>query len=177
MMTSPICQKSRRRAFTLLEMLLTVAVLAILVAVVVPRAGRSFGRLALRDAAETLATNVRFAQATAIARGSTMGVAFDTDAGTYRLEEWTGKGVQPVPGPMGEPFRLPAGVVFADIQLRAEDGTTKVDSLTFYPDGRGSSGEIKIVGAEGAFGVSVTRAVGRVLLSDLTEGANAGPKR
>ncbi len=177
-MTSLTCPRSRRRArqgvrraFTLLELLLTLAVMAALVGVAVPTSRRSFRRFASEDAALTLAANVRFAQARAITESAPVSLVLDLAGGRYHLA--TGlPGGGPVrlrlPGVAGADFTLPEGVSFGRVRLFAEDGVSRLRSLTFHPDGSGPLGTIRIAGPERAFEVELTRRLGEILLTEVS---------
>lgn len=71
--------------FTLLELILSVTILGILLALIAPPIGRSERRWAAYAAARTLATDVARARATAIRERATVRVVLDTLAGAYEV--------------------------------------------------------------------------------------------
>ena len=168
-MTSPTCCRSSGRGFTLLELLLALTILSILVAVSVPAARRSLRWLALKDAALTLAANIRYAQAEAISEGMAARISFDRPMGEYQLEfapDEAAPKFQRLPGPMGRTFRLPEDAAFTSLELFADDGVTKVGTLTFFADGRGGVGRIEITGSEGSFQIDLPGQLGQVVLTE-----------
>jgi len=168
-MTSPTCCRSSARGFTLLELLLALTILSILVTVSVPAARRSLRRLALKDAALTLAANMRFAQAAAVNEGMAARIIFDRPMGEYQLEFASDEAApkfQRLAGPMGRTFRLPEDAAFTNLELFADDGVTKAGTLTFFPDGRGGVGRIEITGSEGSFQIDLPGQLGQVVLTE-----------
>jgi prepilin-type N-terminal cleavage/methylation domain-containing protein len=172
-----MANRGTTRAFTFIELLLAMTILAILVTMAVPSMGRSVRRLGLRDAALTLASNLRYAQTKAITEAAPVRVTFRQGSGEYYLETSSRDGAAPmtrVAGVAGRTFQLPEGVTFAKLDLLADDGVTAAEALTFQPDGRGSLGTIRIAGADGTLEVSLTRRLGQIVLSDITAPAKAG---
>jgi len=167
--TSRTCRGSSRAGFTLLEMLLALAILGTLLAVCLPQGQRSFQRLALRDAAFTLASNLRYAQAMAVSQNQSVRAVFDEVSGAYRVETERSPGAwEPLLlGFAPSVFRLPDGVSFRGIEILAEDGVTMARWLAFGPDGRGGLATIEVIGSEGAFAVTVTRQLGRIAVDDI----------
>jgi len=175
MTTSPAWRNGSSDGFSLLELLLAVAVLALLLAVSVPRAAPTFRRLALRDAARTLATNVRFAQAKSIAERVTVRMAFDPAAAAYRMEAAGPTGARPVfRGQSSSEFHLPPGARFGRIELLAQDGVTRADVLQFHPDGSGGTGAISVVGEERVYHIQVLAGAGRVSVSEARKDVQIG---
>jgi len=90
-------RSKKRAAFTLLEVLLVVALLAILASVVVP-AAQTQQPLTLEAAARRVASDLRYARNLAIQYGTPVTVQFDTRAGTYDIR-WAGDVTAPMPRP------------------------------------------------------------------------------
>lgn len=88
----------RRRAFTLIEVLAVVAILAVAALLVTPNLA-ALRQRRLQHAAERLAAEIELARQRAVVTGIPHRVAFDLDGGLYRLE-WLGGGdaeEEPVP--------------------------------------------------------------------------------
>lgn len=85
--------RSSPGGFTLLELILTLLVLGILLALIAPRVGRSERRWAAYAAARTLATDVARARARAIQERATVRVVLDTLAGAYEVRLAGGQAV------------------------------------------------------------------------------------
>lgn len=150
------------RAFTLLEMLLAVMILGILVSVAIPSAGGSFHHLSVKDAALTMASNIRYAQAYAVHHGRPVRLQVDKEKATYQLETLTGVGpaqqYTPLPFPAGGVFELPRNVKFQSLEVAG--GSPAADTVTFLfePDGRSQTGSIRIAGRNSAFDVIIGQA-------------------
>jgi prepilin-type N-terminal cleavage/methylation domain-containing protein len=166
---------NRRGAFALLELMLAVAILAILMACAVPFARGSFRRLTLDDAAATLASRLRLAQARGVAESCLVRAMFDQSAGEYRLEYLPpGQGqaqFEPLPGPLGLPVQLPGGVVFSRVTLLAEDGVTQAQALVFHPDGRRGRCQVVLSSPAGQCQLELGDRPGQVLLTSVSPGA------
>ncbi len=66
----------RTQAFSLVELVLVVAILAVLGAIALPRFGRSVGRQRLAAAASRVAADLRWARSRAVLRSTAAGVVF-----------------------------------------------------------------------------------------------------
>ncbi|MEY4387257.1 MAG: hypothetical protein RLY20_2540 [Verrucomicrobiota bacterium] len=75
-----------RRAFTLMELLLVLALLAMAVAVAAPSLSRFFRARALDSEARRLLSLTRYAQSRAVSEGVPMVMWFKPDEGTYGVE-------------------------------------------------------------------------------------------
>lgn len=95
-MAAPIASNARadarsRRATTLLELLVVLALLAVVSAMTVPLAGRREDRRRAHGAAVHAATLLGSAREEAVARGSAVAVALDTGAGVIRVIAGAGR--------------------------------------------------------------------------------------
>lgn len=82
-----ISRTESARAFTLIELLLVVAILAVISVMAVPEFVKSTRGNRLRAAARTVVASGRYARSMALMRQAPMGVTFDLDAGRVTVEE------------------------------------------------------------------------------------------
>lgn len=78
-------RRRRTAAFSLIELLMVIAVLAILVSIVLPGSDPSLHDQ-LRAAAQILKTDLAYARSLAVSNNSTYQLAFDTDENRYVLQ-------------------------------------------------------------------------------------------
>ena len=79
------CRRRRSAGFSLIELLLVIALLAILAAVVLPSSNPTIHDQ-LNSAARIVATDLAYARSLAVTHGSTYRVVFDVDENRYVLE-------------------------------------------------------------------------------------------
>ena len=82
------CSRTRRRGFTLIEILAVVTILAIAAMLVLPNLN-ALGERRLQHAAQRLAAEIELARQRAVVTGIPHRVFFDLDNGLYRIE-WLG---------------------------------------------------------------------------------------
>ena len=140
----PQSAAARGRAFTLVEMLLVLAIVAIMAASIAPLASRSLATMRLRQAALTLAAHVRFAQTLAIDRGRITRLRLDRARRSYRVdlaEDAVGREFSAAPGVAGSAVYLTEGVSFESIELDVHS-SDRDDALVFDPLGEWSTGRL-----------------------------------
>jgi uncharacterized protein (TIGR02596 family) len=120
---------SKTGAFTLIEMLVVVAIIALIVAAMAPLVFSSLSASRLTAAGEVMAAQISFARQRAVSLNEEIEVRFyaydDPEAagnqvtinamGMYRTTlEVSGSSAKPTPLPVAETYYLPSGVVIAD---------------------------------------------------------------
>jgi type II secretion system protein H len=118
-----------RCGFTMIELLIVMAILAIAAAIVVPMAS-SAGSMQLRAAANIVAADLEYAKSMSISRGQKYAIVFDKTTETYRVTDAAGVTI-PHPVKKGFPF-----------------------TVDFHNDGRLSQVDIVSVSFDGAAAVS-----------------------
>jgi prepilin-type N-terminal cleavage/methylation domain-containing protein len=83
------------RGFTLLELVITAAMVLILVTTASLNASTFLGRFRLGSAARQVATDLRLARTKAITQGSSYRVRFTAGSSSYTVERWDGAAWQP----------------------------------------------------------------------------------
>ncbi|MDD5351137.1 MAG: GspH/FimT family pseudopilin [Chthoniobacteraceae bacterium] len=125
-------------AFTLVELILVMVLLATLLAIVAPSLSRSFKGRALDQEATRLLAATEYARSEAVSQGLPMNLWIDPVGGTF--------GVQAKDGNTGNPSReqqwaLPGDIRF-DLQSAATDTAGHIIAATFDPEGTLATGNL-----------------------------------
>lgn len=129
--------------FTLLELLIVMALLGVLTAVAYPSIGRGMGTLRLRTASREIAAAIRLARSKALREQQAYYLQFDIDKGEVELSSEDLK--------YQRSFRLPEGVVFRRVALLEEDNELYSSDRAYYfaPNGLGENIEVIIANSHG----------------------------
>lgn len=148
--------RSRDAAFTLMELMVVLALIAILSAAILPEMRGSFEDAVLRSSARQVVDVFGVANARAVSLSQAHRVRFEPAAGRYSVEAQSGRPMR------GAPFRgvpdLTGGSGTLDprvhIEIRPSGGSlpgpdTKsaegsADSIAFYPDGTSDAAELRL---------------------------------
>jgi len=160
----------RRAAFTLVELLVVLTIIAVTAAMVVPRLQGSLRAMRVREAALTLAESIRFAQMLAVDRQRTVRIRIDRGHRRYFLER--------VERPYSDVFVrveevsdrvgiLPENVHFQEVRFTYEAEKAE-DVLVFEPDGTCSSGRIILTDGNERYLVRVREGFGRIDVQSVT---------
>ena len=117
----------KKSAFTLIEILLVMAVMAVIAGLTVPSFGRSFKALKLKKTAEDVAFLMRYAQSRAVSKSQTLSLAFNSERSQYWISQGATDDMSSgrISSHLGRPRKIPTGV---DVELEQE-------SMSFHPDG------------------------------------------
>jgi type II secretion system protein H len=121
------------RGFTLLEVLVVVAIIAVLAAMVVPSLGGNQGR-DVQNAANRLVLLLNRAQQEAVLSSRTWRLVLEPGEGVYRFQV---RGTEAFQAVKAEPFRgahRPAHVRWADLEINGQ-GATAGGEVYLYPTG------------------------------------------
>lgn len=169
-----------RRAFTLIEMLITVVILGIAGSLVIPAMGET-GILKVQAAVRTIIADITFAQSDAVAFQERRALVFDIDDNSYRVVQIPGNTIDPVNNTLYDPTK-PDGVFKQDFK-HSQFGDAKILSASFDgepvliydalggpvadPTGStvGAGGTIRVQGSGSTFVISVEAFTGRVTVT------------
>ena len=137
-MPTSIAGNSTRRAasdvgFTVLELTVTLAVLALVLTLMVPRLNRLTPRWRLRAAAHQVATTLQWARNAAALSGDRARILYDVPAGQFWVE---------VDEETHAFHRLPAGVRFEWVKFGFNTVQQEVAACFAYPDGTVTDHEV-----------------------------------
>jgi general secretion pathway protein H len=144
------------QGFTLIEVMLTLLVLALLVSLTPPLFQKAFPSLKLKAATRDLAQEIRYIQQTAILTGVSSKVQFDLQNNAYQSDHVNS----------GEVRRLPDGLRFTLDNRRTATLDDGIVVIKFFPDGSSSGGLLMLDNGARQFAISVDWLTGRVQVID-----------
>ena len=145
--------RNKDGGFTLVEVLVVLAVVGLALGVVALRGPQRSPALDLRAAAGTVAETLRLARSRAVAGNRTVGVAFDLAGPSLRLD--------------GAPSRgLPTGISMAVTATLGNTAGGRLAAIQFAPDGSSSGGRVVLQGGGRRTQVGVEWLTGRVSVAD-----------
>ncbi len=158
-------------AFTLIELVVVMTLLAVAVGMIVPRMGKSIGRVALREAAGRLAQTARTVGALAVARRQELTLEIDLSRGAYRILMPSSDGapgeLTTVQGSWLRGAQWPKSIRVRD--FRRGDGTRATggsERIRFYPDGTSSGAALQLTDADTTQQIIIHAHSGRVSWGD-----------
>ena len=144
----------RARGFTLIEIIVVLAIGAGVLALVSGVVFRGTSTSDLKAAARTLASGLRHAQSTAMATRRDALLTLDLDAREYYLPSDT------------RAHKLPDGLELKLFTAQSEAVSEKKGAIRFYPDGSSTGGRITVQTGERKFLVDVDWLTGRVSINE-----------
>lgn len=178
-----------KRAFTLIEMLITVVILGIAGALVIPAMGET-GILKVQAAVRTIVADITFAQSDAVAFQERRAVMFDVQTNSYRLIQVPGGTLEPDTNTLFDPTK-PDGRFVVQFGKGGQFGDAQILSASFDnepnliydalggpvadPSGAtvGTGGTVRVQGSGSIFTITVEPFTGRVTVT--REDAPSGP--
>lgn len=149
--------QGRDAGFTLIEMIVVLAVLGMVAGLVLTRGPPRSAALEMRAATNAVAQALRVARTRAIMSNGRVMVAFDPRAATLRIGA-------------GAPRGLPAGVTMSVITTAdlasAQPGVGGQAGIAFLPDGSSSGGRVELATGARHMQVGVDWLTGRVSVAD-----------
>lgn len=167
--------RTGRPGFTIVEMVVTVAIVAVLAGMIAPRLSGLLGRSQLREGASRLLVTAQYARDYAATRRVPCRLALDAEQGRYALtcpgEDGQADKFGPVPTSMGRSAALGRGLRFAAVTISTPPGEPEgpPDCVTFFPDGPAAAAVVQVSDGRRTFSLLVPPS-GRVRL---VEGAVA----
>jgi general secretion pathway protein H len=147
-------QRERQSGFTLIEMIVVVAVLGFVLALVASRGPGTSAALTSKAAANELASALRETRSRAIVSNRSVSLTFDLRDRAYRV------GDRPV-------HRLPPGLALSLLTTLGEVRSDTNAGIRFEPDGSSSGGRVELADGRHKLEVGVDWLSGRVKVVDV----------
>lgn len=141
----------RTRGFTLLELVLVLAIVALATLLGAGAIGRGMEGLRLRSAANGIAAQLRFTRAQALATGEPQRFTIDPAAHAWQA-------------PKGRHGELPASASVAFIGAREAQPAEGVGAVVFFPDGAATGGRVRLEQGGAGWQVDVAWLTGQVVV-------------
>ncbi|MFE8032189.1 GspH/FimT family pseudopilin [Thiohalocapsa marina] len=170
----------RRRGFTLVELLVVLAIAGLLLAVTPPLITAALPGVELKAAARRTAGGLRLAREAAIASGRDAAWVIDIEDNRYRIisggstENHAGDqfsdqlrdqaAARPGP-PETRGGRLPSGIDIELVAAAAEMQSERVGGIRFFPDGTSTGGRVILKRGDSGYQVGVNWLTGRILIA------------
>jgi len=138
--------------FTLIELVVVMALAALLIGVVPPLIGAAFPGVQLKSAARSTAGGLRLAREEAIRSGHDVAFVLDVEDRRYRVGD-------------DSPVSLPSGLTFKLEAASSEMRDDQIGGVRFYPDGSSTGGRVVISHDGHGYQVGVTWLTGRVAIA------------
>ena len=143
-----------QRGVTLLELLIVIALMAIVAGFVIPRFGGPISTSELRASARQLAAGLRLARSEAVSERRETFLVLDVAGKRFKVDR------EPREHPL--PSRIELKLFTAQNDLVSTD----VGSIRFFPDGGSNGGRITVASGPRKFDVDVDWLTGRVAILD-----------
>ncbi|HSC23044.1 MAG TPA: GspH/FimT family pseudopilin [Casimicrobiaceae bacterium] len=142
------------RGVTLLELLIVLAIMAIVAGFVIPMFGGPVSTSELRSAARQLAAGLRLAQSEAVAQRRQTFLVLDVAGKRFKVDN------DP------QEHKLPSKVELKLFTAQNDLVSESVGSIRFFPDGGSNGGRITVASGDRKFDVDIDWLTGRVAILD-----------
>lgn len=146
--------------FTLIEVVVVLAILALVTAVAIPYLSRGNASLNSAAATQEIAASLRLARNTAMLRARSEVFTLDTARGVYRADS------------SDSPHRLPKGLRLALVTTAAERLSPTVGHIRFYADGSSDGGGVLLSEGNTRTEILVNWLTGSVSIEKETDAAH-----
>lgn len=142
------------RGFTLIEVIVTLAILGVTLILVAGYKPSWSSRLGIKGTAVELASGLRLARSEAILRNRPVAFDLDVIGHRYRVGEGTER-------------RLPANLTIELLTIAGESRGVGIGDIRFNPDGSSTGGRIMLAGGQQRMAVGVDWLTGRIIVADV----------
>lgn len=141
----------RQRGFTLLEIVIVMAIIAAMAVLAAMTLTGGFERLKLQSASKQLVSNLRYTRAQAIASGTRQSFLIDPRGHAWRAAE----------SRRGE---IPEALQIQFIGAREVQPRDDVGAIVFFPDGASTGGRVRLISKRASTNVDVAWLTGEVTM-------------
>lgn len=167
-----IMRKPKTSAFTLVELMMVLTLMAIMLGAIVPSFNHVLGRKTLKNAADALSNMIRYTRSVAVTRSVMSKMLIDTELNTYTLYVET----DPINStgdfeqesyPVSFTKELGSPIQVQKMDARALNGSQFPDEILFNPDGSTSDALIYLTDpSEKIYTIGVLGITGQVMVWD-----------
>jgi general secretion pathway protein H len=144
----------RARGVTLLELLVVIALMALIAGIALPMFGPGVSTSELRGSARALAAGLRAARSEALAQRRETFLVLDVAGKRFKVDQDPRE------------HKLPKGVMLKLFTAQNDLIDGSVGAIRFFPDGGSNGGRITVAAGERKFEVDVDWLTGRVAILD-----------
>jgi general secretion pathway protein H len=145
---------SRARGVTLLELLVVLALMALVAGLVIPTFGDGVPESQLRAAARQVAAGLRVARSEAVSQKREAFVVLDLEGRRFKVDRDPRE------------YALPRGVGIKLFTAQHDLVDEKTGAIRFFPDGGSNGGRVTLASGERKYEVDVDWLTGRVAILD-----------
>jgi len=149
----------RNRGFTLLELIVVLALMAVLMTVVPPMISSALPGTQLKSASRELAASLRYARNHALTAREEATLTLDVEKHSFKM---TGR---------EKSYAIPENLKIEILTAESETKGENIGAIRFFPDGGSTGGRITLSYGERAFGVDVDWLTGKVRILDVEPGS------
>ncbi len=147
-------ERGSNSGFTLLELLVALAIASLIMALVVPNLMRGPGRRELDASVRDVASSLRTTRALAISVDRPQGFVVDVDHGVYG------------PAARSPLHRLPPGIGISLTTTSGQVYDAATGMVRFFPDGSSTGGEVVLIGDGLRYHVLINWLDGQITISE-----------
>lgn len=144
----------RQRGMTFLEILVVMALMALIAGIALPMFGPGVSTSALRSSARQVAAGLRQARSEAVAQRHETFLVIDVAGRRFKVDQ------------QGAEHHLPDGISIKLFTAQNDLVDANVGAIRFFPDGGSNGGRVTLAAGERKFEVDVDWLTGRVAILD-----------
>jgi general secretion pathway protein H len=149
-----LSDRALARGLTLLEILVVLALMAIIASIAIPVFSGGVSNTELRSAAREVAAGLRYARSEALAGKRETVVVYDLERRVFRVD------LDP------REHSLPRGIDMKLYGALSDISNEHVGAIRFFPDGGSNGGRVTVAAGERKFDVDIDWLTGRVAIND-----------